>query len=39
MRWINKPEAGEFAPYTSMYIDLLPDDGRVLQHLKTDFEW
>lgn len=33
MRTIQKPQAGEYAPYTLMYIDLLPDDGRVLMHL------
>lgn len=38
MREISKPEAGEFAPYASMYIDLLPGDGRVLEHLKDGFE-
>jgi uncharacterized damage-inducible protein DinB len=27
---------GEFAPYASMYIDLLPDDGLVLQHLREN---
>src|SRR5687767_10731895 len=31
MRTIPKPEAGEYAPYAIMYIDLLPDDGRVLE--------
>lgn len=35
---IDKPAAGEFAPYAAMYIDLLPDDGRVLEHLKSNFE-
>ncbi len=38
MRKISKPAAGDFAPYASMYIDLLPDDGRVLEHLKNAFE-
>ncbi len=38
MRTISKPRTGEFAPYASMYIDLLPDDGRVLEHLKSNFE-
>lgn len=33
MKRISKPKAGEDAPYASMYIDLLPDDGLVLQHL------
>ena len=34
MRAIAKPAAGEFRPYAAMYIDLLPDDGRVLVHLE-----
>jgi hypothetical protein len=33
MKKISKPEEGEYAPYAIMYIDLLPDDGLVLQHL------
>lgn len=36
MKPIEKPVAGEFAPYASMYIDLLPDDGRVLDHLREN---
>jgi uncharacterized damage-inducible protein DinB len=38
MRLIPKPEAGEYAPYTIMYIGLLPDDGRVLEYLWGNFE-
>ena len=37
-RLIEKPEAGEFMPYAAMYIDLLPDDGRVLAHLAAQVE-
>jgi len=33
LKLIPKPAAGEYAPYTSMYIDLLPDDGLILKHL------
>src|SRR5579863_3980069 len=33
MKKIQKPEEGEYTPYTIMYINLLPDDGLVLQHL------
>ncbi len=33
MKTIQKPGVGEFAQYASMYIDLLPDDGLVLQHV------
>ncbi len=36
MRSIEKPQAAEYAPYTIMYIGLLPDDGRVLQHLQAN---
>ncbi len=32
-RIIPKPGPGEYPPYAAMYIDLLPDDGRLLQHL------
>ena len=35
-RLIPKPEEGEYAPYAIMYIDLLPDDGRVLDHLQVN---
>ncbi len=38
MKIIEKPEDGEFAPYASMYIDLLPDDGLVLKHLEENFK-
>jgi hypothetical protein len=38
MKRIEKPEPGEYAPYTIMYIGLLPDDGLVLQHLKNNFK-
>jgi len=36
MRLIPKPQAGEYDPYAIMYIQLLPDDGLVLQHLETN---
>lgn len=38
MKKIEKPKAGEYAPYTIMYIGLLPDDGLVLNHLHDNFE-
>ena len=38
MKLIAKPASGEFAPYTSIYIDLLPNDGRILQHLATNLQ-
>jgi hypothetical protein len=30
---IQKPLEGEYAPYTIAYISLVPDDGRVLDHM------
>jgi len=33
MKIISKPEPSEYAPYTIMYIGLLPDDGLILKHL------
>lgn len=37
MRKIEKPKDGEFPSYASMYINLLPDDGLLLEHLKENF--
>lgn len=33
MRMIAKPDAKEYPAYASVYIDRLPDDGRLLEHL------
>lgn len=33
LRLIDKPTEKEYAPYTIIYIGLLPNDGQVLQHL------
>ena len=38
MKYIPKPQEGEFNPYTIMYISLLPDDGQVLQHMQTHLQ-
>ncbi len=38
MRSIPKPLEGEFAPYTIMYIGLLPDDGLVLTHMQANLK-
>lgn len=38
MRQIQKPQEGEYDPYAIMYINLLPDDGLVLQHLADNFD-
>jgi uncharacterized damage-inducible protein DinB len=38
MKFIPKPQEGEYPPYAVMYIRLLPDDGRILQHLQTAIE-
>lgn len=37
MRTIEKPKDGEFPPYANMYIQLLPDDGLLLIHLRNNF--
>lgn len=37
MRAISKPRENEFPPYASMYINLVPDDGLLLRHLKGNF--
>jgi hypothetical protein len=36
MKIIPKPEPVEYAPYTIMYIGLLPDDGLILKHLEDN---
>ncbi len=36
MKKIAKPQPGEFPPYASMYIDLLPNDGLVLECLSRN---
>lgn len=33
MKNIYKPHEGDYVPYTIQYLDLLPDDGLVLQHM------
>ncbi|VAW32604.1 hypothetical protein MNBD_CHLOROFLEXI01-1183 [hydrothermal vent metagenome] len=38
MKLISKPLKAEYAPYAAMYIDLLPDDGRILNHLQENLE-
>ena len=38
MKRIEKPGAGEYAPYTIRYIGLLPDGGLVLKYLQDNFE-
>ena len=38
MRHIPKPKQGEYAPYASVYIDLLPDDGMVLKYLDDNLQ-
>ena len=37
MHLIAKPKNGEFPAYASMYIDLIPNDGLLLEHLKNNF--
>ena len=36
LKLIAKPNEGEYAPYTIMYIGLLPADGKVLHHLQDN---
>ena len=38
MKLIPKPKPGEYAPYTVMYIDLLPNDGLILQYLQDNLD-
>lgn len=38
MKKILKPQPGEYAPYAIMYIDLVPDDGLVVQHLADNLQ-
>lgn len=38
MRTIQKPAAGEYAPYAIMYIDLAPNDGLILEHLAMNLQ-
>lgn len=37
LRKISKPEKGEYAPDSLVYIELLTDDGMVLHHMKENF--
>lgn len=38
MKKIERPGAGEYAPYAIMYIGLLPDDGLVLKYLADNLK-
>jgi hypothetical protein len=37
MKRIDKPISGEFPAYSHIYMDLLKDDGKILDHLWTNF--
>ncbi|NAY92018.1 DUF664 domain-containing protein [Muricauda sp. JGD-17] len=37
MRYINKPAEDEYPAYSHIYMDLLEDDGKVLEHLWQNF--
>jgi uncharacterized damage-inducible protein DinB len=37
-RVIQKPKSGEFPEYASMYIDLIPNDGKLLRHLWNNWQ-
>jgi uncharacterized damage-inducible protein DinB len=38
IRKIPKPDHNEYPAYASIYIDLLPDDGLLLQHLRDNLD-
>lgn len=38
MKMIPKPQPNEYAPYAAQYVSLLPDDGRVLEHLESSLQ-
>src|ERR1700722_175239 len=38
MKLIPKPTTDEYAPYAAMYVDLVPNDGRILRHLSDNFK-
>jgi hypothetical protein len=38
MKRIEKPLEGEYPAYAAMYIDLLPNDGLILQHMEEHFK-
>jgi hypothetical protein len=38
MRLINKAKKGDYPDYAEMYMKWLPDDGRVSEHLWTNFQ-
>ncbi|HXD76417.1 MAG TPA: DinB family protein [Puia sp.] len=37
LRLIPKPAQGEYPEYSEMYMELVPDDGRVLEYLRDNF--
>jgi uncharacterized damage-inducible protein DinB len=37
LRTIPKPKKGEYPPYSTIYMELVKDDGLVLQHMKDNF--
>jgi uncharacterized damage-inducible protein DinB len=38
MPTITKPQPGEYAPYAVIYVDLIPDDGQILNRLSDEIE-
>ena len=38
MKLIQSPSPNEYAPYAGMYVDLVPMDGQILQHLSDNFK-
>ncbi|MGE5108061.1 MAG: DinB family protein, partial [Sphingobacteriales bacterium] len=37
LRIIQKPKKGEYPPYSTIYMELLKDDGMILQHMWDNF--
>lgn len=38
MRTVQKPAEGEYAPYAIAYIDLVPNDGLIFEHLRENLQ-
>lgn len=38
MNIISKPTPGEYAPYATIYVDMVPEGGNILRHLSDNFK-
>jgi uncharacterized damage-inducible protein DinB len=36
MKTVHKPTEGEYSPYELEYVDLVPDDGQIFEHLRDN---